>query len=130
MVVFIIITLGAYILLVILSLLLEKLVRNNIVNRHSGSFFSQSFRSYECFKLLYSIGLRCLYCASTDKCCCCCACCGSLITHSYMFISYTPIYYRIIFFGNLVGDPSSGYKHFISDLRFQHCPSYGCVWIS
>ena len=147
MVVFIVITLGAYILLVILSLLLEKKVRNNIVNRHNTSeiwiLFLATFPAAiiqvivnGCFKLLYSIVLRCLYCTSTDKCCCCCLGCGSLMKEFLlllipnMFISYTPIFYRVIFFGNLVGDPSSGYEHFISDLRFQHCPSYGCMDIT
>ena len=148
MVVFIGITMGAYVLLVMLSLYLEKLVRINIVNRHNTTEFVVvlfvatvpaaiiQVIVNECFKFAYSIGLRCLYCASTDKCCCCCACCGSIMKEFLlllipnMFISYTPIYYRIFFYGNIVGDPSSGYRRFISDLRFQHCPSFGCMDIT
>ena len=147
MVVFIIITLVAHILLVMLSLLIEKQVRNDIVNRHNNSeiwiLFLATFPAAiiqvianGIIKRSYSIGLRCFYCINTDKCCCCCVGCGSLMKEFLlllipnMFISYTPIFYRIIFFGNLVGDPSSGYKHFVSDLRFQHCPSYGCMDIT
>ena len=147
MVVFILFTIATYVLLVILSLYFEKLVRINIVNRHNTTTFVTLFVATfpaaviqvivnECFKFVYSIVLRSLYCASTDKCCCCCVCCGSLMKDFLlllipnMFISYTPIYYRIIFYGNIVGDPSSGYKHFFSDLRFQHCPSYGCMDIT
>ena len=147
MVVFIVITIVAYVLLVILSLYLEKLVRINIVNRHNTTTFVILFVATvpaaiiqvivnECFKHLYMIVSRSLYCASTDKCCCCFGCCHSLMKEFLlllipnMFISYTPIFYRTIFFGNFVGDPSSGYKHFFSDLRFQHCPSYGCMDIT
>ena len=42
------------------------------------------------------------------------------------FLAYFPILFKIFLYGQITGDPEVGYNG-LGELRFQHCPTYGCI---
>ena len=127
--------LGFFSVFVLLSLVIEREVRRSVVNRYNTSRFLTFILATVpvallqttvnvIVKWLYRVALRSCYCQRRVN---------TYISEFIMIlipsmvISYSPIVYRIIFYGNLVGDPQDGYLHLVNDLRFQHCPEYGCM---
>ena len=140
MIIYVFFIVGLYFAFVLFSLFLENEVRRYLVSKYNTANFLlfilatvpsaliQTGINVIC-KLLYRLGLlHCLYKDDDNYTCC------ARSTHKFIttfipnfFISYLPIIYRIIFFGNVVSDPTNGYRHVAGNLRFQHCPRYGCM---
>jgi len=127
--------LGFFFVFIILSLVLEREVRRGLVNKyHTSRFLTLILATVPValiqttvnalVKRLYRVLLRSCYCLRSVN-----SCTIEFVTILIpnMVISYSPIIYRIIFFGNFVGDPEDGYLRFVNDIRLQHCPEYGCM---
>ena len=140
MIIYVLFIVGLYFAFVLFSLFLEDAVRRYLVRKYNTTNFlllilatvpsaliQTGFNSL--WKFLYRLGLlHCLYKDDDNRTCC------ARSTHKFIttfipnfFISYLPIIYRIIFFGNVVNDPTNGYRHIAGNLHFQHCPRYGCI---
>ncbi len=133
---------GSFYLMLVLSLIVEKEVRKYLIRNYSASTFGililatvpnallqvlvnaivkrvckLIYNSCYCINKKEKIPSRCNLTASHFV----------LTLIPVMVISYLPIIYRIVFYGKFVGDPTEGYNHPFGEIRYQHCPSYGCM---